>query len=692
MKKLKAMIALLLCAALLFGCSNDQSHTELSTDASNEATYRVTVTDAEGNPAGANVIVNFISNGTTVAMQTVDSNGVAEKVLPKGEYTVELSFVDNSASYHYDQNGLTLTAENTSLNIILSKAMQEYTGISAYSAVTDAYKEYSAGYVGTGITYVSLDTADRTFVLFVPTEGGIYRFSLVGGNGQIGYYGSQHYVQNASLGEHDTDGSFTVSVSNSMIGTDGTGTATLVIGIDGDGSESCYLSIQRIGDPVLSIEDYPWDIYSTTAALSAYSLPSNVKLADFDLTAASGTYQFIYNAADGYYHLNTADGPVIYCRLGTSSKYLDSIQTILESSGFSSYFFDEDGSFVRKESYTECLFEYIAVMDPIAGVYPLTSDLVYIIQSRGEYVGWWDISGSSYLFCDGDGNPIPGINKDTAWLFLCCYGEVEQSAEKPDDGNSAQPTDPKPTDPEPTDPEPTDPDPTDPEPTDPEPTDPEPTDPEPERVVGTVSADDPVEMGMLEHFTATVNGGEYAKYIFYRIMGTIDMYVHSDYAYVIYNNTVYWAEDGVVHVQLKGGSMSSAITLYIGNIAGDTATFDVYMQNPKGTQLNPYELAIGSNSVDLEAGNEIGAYFKTEITQSGTITLTIDSVTENVSGQIVINVTTSSYVTVQYTLSDTGSVTFDVGVGDTLEIIVCCSDPADPYTHPAGSVKFSLSY
>ena len=55
--------------------------------------------------------------------------------------------------------------------------------------------------------------------------------------------------------------------------------------------------------------------------------------------------------------------------------------------------------------------------------YPLTEDLKYIIQQRGEYVGWWDIENNGYMFKDANGNNMTNINAEIAWLFMCCYAE-----------------------------------------------------------------------------------------------------------------------------------------------------------------------------------------------------------------------------------------------------------------------------
>jgi len=82
------------------------------------------------------------------------------------------------------------------------------------------------------------------------------------------------------------------------------------------------------------------------------------------------------------------------------------------------------GEFIKKESYSECLLKYIENVDEESGMYPLTEDLKYIIQSRGDHSGWWSDDDALYLFKNENGEKVPGINADIAWLFMCCYIEA----------------------------------------------------------------------------------------------------------------------------------------------------------------------------------------------------------------------------------------------------------------------------
>jgi len=375
-------------------------------------TYKVTVADAVGNPYTSGVIVKFMLNGNQEAMQVCDANGVATKELKAGDYTIELAFTDKEADYSYEKD-FKVTADKPEVTVVLALSLsEESTSLYVGDKVYDAYR------VSAGCTNIELEDG-KNYFLFTPTEAGMYEFSIVDGTvGGCGYYGSPYYVQHQSIVEVN-DNKFKISVSASMIGEDYTGTTVLVVGIDKGTDSNCVLAIERVGEPEYTIADEPWTIYQKTSVISKYTLPAGVNIAEFDLTADA--YNVVYNETDGFYHLNSADGPLVLVRLATDSKYLACFKTILENSGVVKYFYDDEGNFVKKEDYATCLLEYIEYVDEKSGTYPLTKDLQYIIQQRGDHEGWWNPDGHTYIFKDSDGMKVPGINHDIAWLFMCCY-------------------------------------------------------------------------------------------------------------------------------------------------------------------------------------------------------------------------------------------------------------------------------
>lgn len=411
-------VLLLTMSLMLTACGGQQAEAPTaSADTGSEAEYRVTVVDGVGTPYTSGVIVQFMQDGEKVALQTVDANGVAAKTLAKGEYTVELMFTGNADDYFYEKEGLTLTADKTQLQVVLAQTLKAETQTLFVSG-----KEYTAAHVQTGSTHVELDPQGRTYFLFAPSVAGTYRFALSDASAQVGYYGAPHFVQENNVAEME-NGGFTMSISTSMIGTGSSGTTVLVLGVDAGESIDCVLTVERIGEPEYNVAEEPWTVYQPTVELKPYTLPAGANLQHFDLTASTGTYSLVLNETDGFYHLDSADGPLVLMNLGEDGQYLDCFKTILDHSGVQRYFFDEEGTFLKKESYSECLLEYIASMDEDKGVYPLTEDLKYILQMEGDDAGWFDPDNSLYLFKDANGINIDGINNEISWLFMCCYLE-----------------------------------------------------------------------------------------------------------------------------------------------------------------------------------------------------------------------------------------------------------------------------
>lgn len=378
-------------------------------DASGNVEYCITLKDAAGNVYNDGIIVKFLQDGQEMAMQVVGQDGTAVKSLPAGEYTVELVYTDSEVAYHYDASNVTVTTEAPALEILMAQTLS---GAPEILYVDGA--EHNAYVVPVGSTQVSLEAGKRTYFLFVPDQAGTYEFGVEDDAAAVGYYGAPHFVQSESAVDV-VNNRVQVSVSAGNLG------SSLVIGLDSNGADSCVLTVGRVGDAAWSLADEPWQVYQTTAELSPYTLPAGAQLADFDITAATDAYNLVLNEADGFYHLDSADGPLVLVRLAGEVEYLDSYKTILEHTGVVKYFFDENEEFLRKEEYSSCLLEYIPNADENEGVYPLTEDLKYIIQQSGDHNGWWDIDGYGYIFVDEGGNIVPGVNPEIAWLFMCCY-------------------------------------------------------------------------------------------------------------------------------------------------------------------------------------------------------------------------------------------------------------------------------
>lgn len=412
--KIKRVLALLLavalCAGALAACGGETG--------GKEQAYSVKVVDGQGAPYTTGVIVKFMQGDTQVAMQLVNAEGIAEKTLPKGDYTLELVFTDESVSGYYDPVEAVLTAEKSAIEIAFVSAADEKTiQLMATSPVTGESREYTAHYITEGSTHISVEAKEKTYFIFVPTQSGTYEVSVDDSELKPGYFGTPFFVQTESV-EEVVDGRFTMDIANSMVGQGDNGTVTLVIGVEGAQTDKeATLSITRIGEPGFNISDQPWTPYITSHTPAPFTLEQGDKeLTYIDINGATADNQVVYNEADGYYHFGAADGPVVYMHLGKGAPYV-SLQIVIYGDGpmggasIRKYFFDENGNFEKKEDYSDILTEYFNNMDPQTGVYPLTEDLIYILHNGCS--GWWDATSPDYI--------LEGCNPEIGWMFALCY-------------------------------------------------------------------------------------------------------------------------------------------------------------------------------------------------------------------------------------------------------------------------------
>jgi hypothetical protein len=123
---------------------------------------------------------------------------------------------------------------------------------------------------------------------------------------------------------------------------------------------------------------------------------------------------------------------VLYVRITQSTKYLDPLKTISLVTNIGKIFYDEQGNFVKKESYVDAIYfdksaqpdnnnsHYSSVADSKYGVVPLNEELIYILKNAGED-DWYKKSSPDYIF---DNGTVPAdVMPQNAWLFACVYFE-----------------------------------------------------------------------------------------------------------------------------------------------------------------------------------------------------------------------------------------------------------------------------
>ncbi len=431
MKKINYLLlftCILLSACLvLVGCNSDNGSDNNDSGDNGSAensdiSYTVTVKDVFGNPV-SDIVVKLMQNGESVKMKMTGADGTVSGTVENGEYTLELARPDSKPLY-YDSAVLNAATPEITLTLFDAPGTNgkehltfgfDYTGTQA-----DAYILTKGGY------RVELFEGKNYFI-FVAQERGEYLISTeFSENVNLSYHGGVFYVQENDVSSTDataevvkSDAGITFKIRSFNVGETVDSSSKYVISIESDKATSGALIIKHVGDLPFSAEEMPWQeapITGTPEKLVLAPEGESVVLTDFDIT--DPTLTWVYSEADGYYHLGDENGPILYMRLNSSSKYAVSLAEICETNGYGVYIYDENGEFVEKRSYSDLFSAYSEAADDSTGVYPVTRDLYEFVMSYGAHNGWWEISAELNRFF---GELAPRIIKENAWAFAVCY-------------------------------------------------------------------------------------------------------------------------------------------------------------------------------------------------------------------------------------------------------------------------------
>lgn len=382
-------------------------------DAGGDSSYTVRVLDYAGNPQSG-VAVRILKNGAPVATNRTGADGTVTANLESADYTVVLAF--SGQKLYYEEKKAVLPAGTTDLTIRVAPGAGK-----DFEMIYDMYTSY---YVSEGGTYVKTQANVDNYFIFTTKKPGQYRVSTSDPQAVVSYWGgSTSFIFNgtASLEGYDpASNSFTLNVKEKNIPDNDVGYLA-VLGVTG--ASDCILEIIRIGDPILDETDLVAEVYEAKTPPKPYKYTQGKKLTYVDVTGKTSNYAIVMGS-DGYYHLNSATGPLLYVNLGPNAPYV-SMYNMLGYQGYggtslNAVFYDANGSVVRKEDYTACMCSYVESIDAAQGVYPLTEDLVYMLRNGGDFKGWWDPDSGNYIFKDANGNPKT-INEELGWMFAVCY-------------------------------------------------------------------------------------------------------------------------------------------------------------------------------------------------------------------------------------------------------------------------------
>ena len=247
--------------------------------------------------------------------------------------------------------------------------------------VADAYLELGDNNV------TLLDTAITTIYVFEPTETGVFTFTAPAG-AILGYWGA---------------GSWFLMDPNSTTNTyewtcTGVG-QTAYIGVSG--VEGAFnLNVEKTGD--YTVVEIPIIAYENKAELEPFTVPAGATLGGYVDVMGDAVHTAVLGS-DGYYHLDSVDGPILLIDLD----YMDIILSAALQSDrpvMYAYVTDENGNTVKYD-IGEAIKAYEAVMDE-NGYYPVTEDILlfYQVYAMGAGTFTYHLTGMDY-------------NEDCVWMY-----------------------------------------------------------------------------------------------------------------------------------------------------------------------------------------------------------------------------------------------------------------------------------
>ena len=272
---------------------------------------------------------------------------------------------------------------------------------------------YTAYCVNEGRTRLDLSADEQNYFVFEPVEPGRYLVTTSDAKAVVSYWGSSFSASKREPEGGISNNAFYLNVKEKNLGSD------YVIGITG--ADQCILEITNVGDPILDETDIEFKEYEAKTEVTKYTLPSKIdpdNMVSIDVTASTDSIQLYLNKEDGYYHVNSVNGPVLYMNLKTGTPY--SLYEALNSSNFYKIVYDQAGKALYKENYRTLIEQYWTNSD--GGLYPVTEDLRYIVENGGAAKGWWDKNNrnSDYWYSSATGYG-KNLNPEIAWMFSCCY-------------------------------------------------------------------------------------------------------------------------------------------------------------------------------------------------------------------------------------------------------------------------------
>lgn len=262
--------------------------------------------------------------------------------------------------------------------------------------------------VGEG-EYTMSELYDYTLFGFAPTEEGKYTFTVA--NGLIGI--ASYNAMWINIQPSET----TVTESTISWECTGVGQEIWVAVITEDAAASISITAGESERVVTEKIEY---VNKVTP--EAFTFPGDTARL-MNVNVMNSAVDTAVLGDDGYYHLNSADGYILYANLNDSQMSLSAATSYGQLKGA---VYNDDGELTTIVDYNNAFAVYFECADAKTGLYPLTEDLIEMFKEVGDNQGWY-----------GSGGWL-GYTKDDAWMFACYYTDevFEEETYTPGDINN----------------------------------------------------------------------------------------------------------------------------------------------------------------------------------------------------------------------------------------------------------------
>lgn len=155
----------------------------------------------------------------------------------------------------------------------------------------------------------------------------------------------------------------------------------------------------------IQIVEIEKEIYKNTVTPSTFAFSGDANKLEYVETSDKNVDKAVLGK-DGYYHLNSEDGAILFVDLDDD---LMNLPLALDRGDVCHVIYDRNNVATKKIIYSDALKAYLACADSKTKLYPLTADLIEIYQKAGETQGWY-----------GNNGFVGGTEAD-AWMFACYY-------------------------------------------------------------------------------------------------------------------------------------------------------------------------------------------------------------------------------------------------------------------------------